>query len=181
MLESEITRRILKHVRSRGGYAIKIHGSAMQPKTIDVIICYRGYFLGVEVKQPGKEPTERQRFTLEQVLEAGGRSLVATSVEDVAEALSELDADRIDAPNTVGMPILDKRRERAIERLGKMVAQFNTEFIYDVASEIGMQDCLEVNDDHTGPIEFDLTPIQAVALASALAACFELRESVLRK
>lgn len=181
MLESEITRRILKHIRSRGGYALKIHGSAMQPKTIDVVACYRGYFFGIEVKQPGKDATERQRFTLEQVLEAGGRSLVAVSVEDVSNILDTVDAVRIAAPNTVGMPILDKRRDKAIALLGKMVAQFDSEFIYAVASELGMEACLEMPEEGTGPIEFDLTPLQAVAIASALAACNELRESALRR
>jgi len=48
-----------------------------------------GKFLAIEVKRPGRKPTERQRQFLEQVEAAGGIALVAYSVEDVAKKLKE--------------------------------------------------------------------------------------------
>lgn len=44
-------------------------------------------FLAIEVKQPGKHPTDEQAAFLDAVRAAGGIAVVATSVEDVASAL----------------------------------------------------------------------------------------------
>jgi hypothetical protein len=41
--------------------------------SLDTLICFRGRFIAVEAKKPGKEPTPRQRFTTREILAAGGR------------------------------------------------------------------------------------------------------------
>ena len=64
--ETDITKRIIKTLRSRGAYVLKIHGSEMQPKSVDLVACLGGQFIGIEVKQPGKHATERQQFTSRQ-------------------------------------------------------------------------------------------------------------------
>lgn len=45
-------------------------------------------FLAIEVKRPGKEPTDEQRIFLYAVRKAGGLAIVATNVEDVAAAFN---------------------------------------------------------------------------------------------
>lgn len=51
----------------------------------DLIVCYRGRFVGLEVKQPSRveKVTERQAFTLETIRKAGGKAFVVTSVAQV--------------------------------------------------------------------------------------------------
>ena len=44
----------------------------------DILICYRGIFMAVEVKLQGKKPTALQRKFLDDVVKAGGRAIVIT-------------------------------------------------------------------------------------------------------
>ena len=39
--------------------------------TIDYLCCYKGHFFGIEAKAPGKVPTPRQDYVLEQIRLAG--------------------------------------------------------------------------------------------------------------
>lgn len=41
--------------------------------SLDTLICFRGRFIAIEAKAPGKEPTPRQRFTTREIRAAGGR------------------------------------------------------------------------------------------------------------
>jgi hypothetical protein len=41
--------------------------------SLDTLLCYRGKFIAIEAKAPGKEPTPRQRFTTREILAAGGK------------------------------------------------------------------------------------------------------------
>ena len=82
--EAEITKRIIRTLRKRGAYVLKVHGSERQPKTVDLVACIGGQFIGIEVKRPGKQPTERQQFTLNSISKAGGWAIVATSEKQLA-------------------------------------------------------------------------------------------------
>lgn len=55
----------------------------------DIIGIYRGIFLAIEMKQPGKAPTEEQRLFIELVNKAGGYAFVATCEEDFVKAIKE--------------------------------------------------------------------------------------------
>ncbi len=49
----------------------------------DILVLWRGVFLGIEVKAPGKSPTDDQVAVGEAITAAGGEWIVATSVRDV--------------------------------------------------------------------------------------------------
>lgn len=49
-----------------------------------------GQFLGIEVKVPGNKPTEKQKEFLARIDELGGKSFVATSIDDVQKELPNL-------------------------------------------------------------------------------------------
>lgn len=58
------------------------------PGTSDIIgITNTGLFLAIEVKVPGKEPTEIQTQFINEINEKGGIAFVAHSIEEVQEAL----------------------------------------------------------------------------------------------
>lgn len=87
--ESKLVTQILGAYRSRGAYAVKIHGERYQPVTIDIIACYRGVFVALEAKREyGMDATPLQQEILRQVRNAFGSTAV---VHDVDEALAELD------------------------------------------------------------------------------------------
>jgi hypothetical protein len=46
--------------------------TGMGATTVDFLCCYRGHFFGIEAKAPGKIPTPRQEYVLEQIRLAGG-------------------------------------------------------------------------------------------------------------
>ena len=82
-------------MRQKGGRSIKIHGGdPMQEQGLpDLIICYRGRFVGAEGKQPGEKPSRKQKQILDEIDEAGGKTLVFTTVEDVASLLRKIDKE----------------------------------------------------------------------------------------
>lgn len=87
VLESALTKNILKKLRSKGGFWIKIHGGPFQILGIpDIIGCYRGRFCAFEVKRPGRDLTRIQAATIQAIKRAGGIALKITSFEE-AEAI----------------------------------------------------------------------------------------------
>jgi hypothetical protein len=49
--------------------------------TLDCIVCYRGLFIGIETKAPGKHPTPRQELTIADMVSAGAITLVIDTTE----------------------------------------------------------------------------------------------------
>jgi hypothetical protein len=97
--ERDITAQILDYLRLRGGWVFKVHGHLGQmPGVADLLCCFRGRFLAIEIKirQPlnTKRQIERflhpaQRRQLEAIVRAGGKALVVTDVADVMAALEQ--------------------------------------------------------------------------------------------
>lgn len=87
--EARLQRRIQTYLKSIGAFPFKVHGSEfMMAGLPDLIVCYRGDFIGIEVKMPGNAPTDRQLYVHELIRRAGGRVIVAYAVEDVRLALT---------------------------------------------------------------------------------------------
>ena len=80
----------------------------------------------------------------------------------------------IDVGEGAGLPILKTRTRKAVQRLAFYVEKFNDDFIFEIAAEVGLDECLSYGEKE-GQMVFDLTSLQAVALCSALAACWEIR------
>jgi hypothetical protein len=56
----------------------------------DLLVCFRGRFIGAEVKQPGGKLRPAQRVVLNEIYEAGGVAAVLETVEQAASLLSTL-------------------------------------------------------------------------------------------
>jgi len=57
--------------------------SGFGASSLDCILCYRGKFIGIETKAPGKKPTPRQELTIKQMQHAGGTVFVIDSEKGV--------------------------------------------------------------------------------------------------
>ncbi len=82
----------LKRLRAAGMPVLwrKIHGHAMQDAGIlDLILCYRGRYLEVELKTEGSKATKLQEQTIRDVWRAGGRAGVVRSVEELERFLED--------------------------------------------------------------------------------------------
>ena len=55
----------------------------------DIIMCYKGCFIGLEAKVGRNQPTKLQTATIEQIRKAGGTAVVVRSVDDVKTVLTE--------------------------------------------------------------------------------------------
>ena len=64
-LESSITKSIINELNKRGAYCIKKYGNNYGSTGVpDILVCYRGGFYGIEVKQPGKKATPLQEHNI---------------------------------------------------------------------------------------------------------------------
>ncbi len=92
--EAVLTRRILKALRSKGGFWAKIHGGPYQVTGLpDIIGVYEGRFYGMEVKLlKGGQPTARQALALRLIKAAGGVSGVVRDPQDALKLLRKRNA-----------------------------------------------------------------------------------------
>ena len=93
MFEGPLVSRIRRALGERGAYIVNVHGSRYSGKgTPDLLVCYKGRFIGMEVKTPDEKnsATRAQKQHLRLIQEAGGKARVVTSV---ADALALLDTD----------------------------------------------------------------------------------------
>lgn len=96
--EARLVKRIQHYIEQKGGRSFKIVGDTegLQEAGIpDLLVCYRGHFVGIEVKQPGEEASPRQKYILQTIERAGGTTAVVSSVEGVARLLSKLDRKEV--------------------------------------------------------------------------------------
>lgn len=121
--EGRIQQGIQKRVRERGGYVIKIHGSPLMPQgTPDLLICYKGFFIGMEVKTPDTQTnvSPAQQLRLKQIKDAGGSAVVVWSVQMADRLLDTMDA-MIDALDSALDDIPQEAAERGLKRWRKRV------------------------------------------------------------
>ena len=92
MLEKDITAAILRYLRSLPEcFCWKEHGGTYGTAGIpDIICCYRGRFLGLEVKQPGNKMTRLQEVTLERIRAALGEAHIVTGVAQVRGIIEKI-------------------------------------------------------------------------------------------
>ena len=88
MRESALQRKIIAYLRERGAYVFKVVGSPLQQRgTPDLLVCWQGKFIGLEIKVPGAKATPLQEHEIYKICEAGGIGVLVESVSDVAVML----------------------------------------------------------------------------------------------
>jgi hypothetical protein len=87
--EAEITSAIRSLLKTVGVFAWKNWSGPMSsPKGIaDILGCWQGRFVAIEVKRPGGRTTPEQERFLEAVRRHGGIAFVARSIDDVIDGL----------------------------------------------------------------------------------------------
>lgn len=88
MNEAALRKAIVTSLRRYSGWWVVTHGGMYQQGGLpDIIGCYQGIFIGLEVKLPGKEHTltARQAHTLERIRRAGGKAAMVTSVQQAMD------------------------------------------------------------------------------------------------
>ena len=92
--EARISRAIQKRLKERGAFCFKVHGSEhMMAGLPDIIACYRGLFVGFEVKTATGRVSDRQVYVHKQIERADGEVHVVRSVDDAERVLDSIDED----------------------------------------------------------------------------------------
>ena len=90
MKEQDIQKKIINYLEDIGAYVVKVV-SATKAGVPDLLVCYEGKFIAIEVKTPETRSnvSALQSYNLSKIENAGGYSLVAWSVEQVKEFLED--------------------------------------------------------------------------------------------
>jgi len=92
--ENLVKRRIREYLKKKRVYCFAAAAGPFSVHGVpDLICCYQGRFIGIEVKAPGKASnvTKNQRYHLDQIKANGGLAIVADNVDTVIELFDSLD------------------------------------------------------------------------------------------
>lgn len=93
MKESKIQSQILKWLRSQENfYVVNTAGGATRAGVPDILVCYKGLFIGLEVKSNEKtaKVSELQKHNMEKISAAGGISIIVDSLAATQELFKDL-------------------------------------------------------------------------------------------
>ena len=99
MLERDVVTAIKRYLASLDSdvFFWKEHGGPYGTSGVpDIICCYKGRFLGLEVKLPTGRLTELQKRAIHRINQAGGIACRVESVEDVKRVIERVDLERRD-------------------------------------------------------------------------------------
>ena len=92
--EKGIEDAIRSYLESLGAVVYKIHGGQFQSSISDLLICYKGRFLAIEVKGPEGHLRPGQRVRIRKLKKASGVAISARNVERVKQLIDDLNAGR---------------------------------------------------------------------------------------
>jgi len=92
MREKNIENKIKNYLKSKGAYYVKYHGNQYSQVGVpDILACYKGYFIGIEVKNEMGKTSPLQDINLKMINEAGGYGIVARSIKDIELVIQAID------------------------------------------------------------------------------------------
>ena len=75
----------MHYLDERRIYHLRVNADMNTVGVPDILVCYKGHFLGLEVKTPTGRPSGVQLATAEAIKKSGGICEFPTSVDDVKE------------------------------------------------------------------------------------------------
>lgn len=89
MAESEVQSKILNYLKFLGVYTIKTV-TTNKGGVPDIIGCYRGYFIAIEVKDKGKKAKPLQLYQMKKIREAQGIAFEVDNYEEAKRIIDKL-------------------------------------------------------------------------------------------
>lgn len=91
MREKIIENKIKAYLKSIGAYYVKYFGNSYSQVGVpDILACYKGRFIGIEVKNETGKTSKLQDLNILAIQKAGGISFVARSVEEVKKVIDNI-------------------------------------------------------------------------------------------
>ena len=91
--ETRLQKKMQARLKARGAYVAKIHGNIYSEGIPDLLVCYKGRFIALEVKTPEnkKGATPLQAGNIRAIRKARGLAYVVRTVEAVDKILDYVD------------------------------------------------------------------------------------------
>ena len=72
--EKNFENKVKKFLKDKGAWVLKYWGGAAYTKSgiPDLLVCFNGWFLGIELKAPNGRPSDLQLYNLREIEKAGG-------------------------------------------------------------------------------------------------------------
>jgi hypothetical protein len=84
---------VVKALKARGAFVYvtprTVYGKSGIP---DLVICYYGASVWMELKNPGEQATAEQLLVIDQIIKAGGWAAIIHSVQEAMDFLDEVDS-----------------------------------------------------------------------------------------
>lgn len=85
--EGRVKDEIRKWLKEQGAYVFSPVQTGMGSRTLDLLVCWNGQFVAVEVKRPGGKPTKLQVEIAKRMIEAGGIPVCTDSLDYLKQQL----------------------------------------------------------------------------------------------
>lgn len=93
--EGKVKAQMLKLLKQRNAWVLPTLAGTAKKGVPDVLICYGGYFIGLEIKRPkGGKITRIQKLNLDHITQQGGLGVCASSVEFLQRVLDQIDQNK---------------------------------------------------------------------------------------
>lgn len=90
MEEKKIQAKIIKYLKSQGIYVVK-NIIANRSGIPDLLLCYRGQFMAIEVKKDiGGIESPLQKWNRGEIIKAGGKAYTVRSLEEVKQIIEPI-------------------------------------------------------------------------------------------
>lgn len=87
MTESQIQKEIIQFLKEHKIFHFRVNADATTVGIPDIVACYKGVFLGIEVKTPTGVATKMQEKVREEIYNNQGWHVYARSVDDVRKVM----------------------------------------------------------------------------------------------
>lgn len=75
--EKQFENKVKKYLKDQGCWVLKTWSNGIQREGIpDLLVCWKGYFLGIELKAENGKVSDLQQWNLDQIGKAGGIGIV---------------------------------------------------------------------------------------------------------
>lgn len=96
--EKRFEEKVKTLLKNRGAWFLKTWGGGFQRSGVpDLLICYKGKFIGIELKAEKGKVSELQNRELKQIRDSGGMGFVVrpSHYEDLIQILDSIDEGRL--------------------------------------------------------------------------------------
>ena len=77
-------------LKEQGAYVFSPVQTGYGKRTLDLLVCWQGLFVGIEVKAPGKTVTKLQAQIVVDIQDAGGVAFWCDSLDACKEAFADI-------------------------------------------------------------------------------------------